>query len=272
VNDAVLKRLIEPEDLLPRLAERDILVVHVAAPAGYAACHVPGAVLVTPAELVAGTPPATGDLPTAERLAALFSRIGYTPDTEIVAYDDEGGGWAGRLLWTLDVIGHPRWAYLDGGIHAWRAAGAPVETTASARPATPVRIAPSERAIVRADEILRRLDDPELLIWDCRSAEEFRGQRSAAARAGHMPGAVHLDWLDLMDRERALRLRTDLPALLAAHGIDRNRDVVVHCQTHHRSGLAYLVGRLLDFPRIRAYPGSWAEWGNRTDTPVVTGT
>jgi 3-mercaptopyruvate sulfurtransferase SseA len=108
-------------------------------------------------------------------------------------------------------------------------------------------------------------------VWDCRSAEEFRGQKSGSARAGHIPGAVHLDWLDLMDRARALRLRTDLEALLAERGIDRGRDVVTHCQTHHRSGLSYLVARLLDFPRIRAYPGSWSEWGNRTDTPVATG-
>jgi thiosulfate/3-mercaptopyruvate sulfurtransferase len=55
------------------------------------------------------------------------------------------------------------------------------------------------------------------------------------------------------------------------HGIDGSRAVITHCQSHHRSGLSYLVARLLDFPNVRAYHGSWAEWGNREDTPIATG-
>ena len=86
--------------------------------------------------------------------------------------------------------------------------------------------------------------------------------------SGHIPGAVNLDWLALMDPERALRLRADLGELLASHGIVPDKDVIVHCQTHHRSALAYLALRLLRYPRVKAYPGSWAEWGNRDDTPI----
>jgi len=270
-----VQQLIQPEALAARLeTQRDdatLLLVHVAAPAAYSAGHIRGAVHVTPSELVAGTRPAPGRLPEREQLTTLFERIGYRPDLEIVAYDDEGGGWAGRFLWTLDVIGHANWRYLDGGVHAWIGAGLPLDTDPVDRTPSDVRLEISPVPSASVDEILERLGDPELLIWDCRSAAEFRGEKSGSSRAGHIPGAVNLDWLDLMDRDRGLRLRSDLAALLAAHGIDRQRDIVTHCQTHHRSGLSYLVGRLLGFPRIRAYPGSWSEWGNRQDTPVVTG-
>jgi thiosulfate/3-mercaptopyruvate sulfurtransferase len=267
----VSSRLLEPAALATRLGEKNLLVVHVAAAPAYAAGHVPGSVHVAPAELVSGRPPAPGDLPDPERLAALIGRLGCRDDLEIVAYDDEGGGWAGRFLWTLDVLGHTRWTYLDGGLHAWAGDGLPLDTTPHAPAPTDATVAIDDAPIARAEEILQRLDDPDLLVWDCRSAEEYEGRKSGSTRAGHIPGAVHLDWLDLMDPARGFRLRRDLPALLARHGIDRTRDVVTHCQTHHRSGLSYLVGRLLDFPRIRAYPGSWSEWGNRADTPVVTG-
>ena len=66
---------------------------------------------------------APGRLPDPAALEALFAAIGYGPDANIVAYDDEGGGWAGRFLWTLDCIGHRSWRYLNGGLQAWHAAG-----------------------------------------------------------------------------------------------------------------------------------------------------
>lgn len=246
------------------------LVVQVTTAEAYHAGHLPGAVHVEPSDLISGIPPASGRLPSREALTAVFRRIGYTHDREVVTLDDEGGGWAGRLAWTLDIIGNTDWRYLDGGLRAWQAAGLPLVRTATPVAASTVDIAIHHGPVAEADDILARLEDPDLVIWDCRSAAEFAGRRRAAARAGHIPGAINLDWLDLMDRDRDLRLLEDLRGLLAEHGVVPERDVITHCQTHHRSGLTYMVARLLGFPRIRAYHGSWSEWGNRTDTPVAT--
>src|SRR5262245_7293032 len=93
--------LIEPIARSRQPADPRLLVVCVTSAESYATGHVPGAVLVTPAELVSGIAPATGTLPSQARLTTLFDRIGYGADLDIVAYDDEGGGWAGRFLWTL---------------------------------------------------------------------------------------------------------------------------------------------------------------------------
>jgi len=265
-------RLLTPE-AFEALPPHQTLLVDVGSAQRYAQAHIPGAVLVTPDELVDGRPPATGRLPDQTRLNTLFSRLGLRPDLEIVAYDDEGGGWAGRLLWTLEVVGHRNWAYLDGGIHAWQASGRPLESKPNEASAGTVNVEIHPGPIAEAETIMQALEDgnEELLVWDARSAAEYRGERQAASRSGHIPGAVNLDWLELMDREHELRLRKDLAEYLTARGITPDKQIVTHCQTHHRSGLTWLAARLLGFPKLKAYHGSWSEWGNRSDTPIRTG-
>jgi thiosulfate/3-mercaptopyruvate sulfurtransferase len=262
------------ESLITHLgsASDHLRLIHVADRVAYEQYHLPGALLVEPGELVAGTPPASGRLPSLERLEALFARLGYLPDNEFIVYDDEGGGWAGRFAWTLDVIGHDRWTYLDGGIHAWAESGGELASGPCRYPeSTATRLTLQSGPIAEIEDVLAAMEDPGQIIWDVRSREEYLGLRSGSARAGHIPGARHLDWLRLKDPDRAFRLVEDLPGLLREHGIDPAETVITHCQTHHRSGLSYMVGRLLGFSSIRAYHGSWSEWGNRDDLPVEDG-
>ena len=260
---------ITAEALAARLSGDDLLILQVTSLAVFAQARIPGAAHVAPADLVRGHPPAPGELPSESALTALFRRVGLTSDRTVVTCDDEGGGWAGRLAWTLDVIGHHDWLYLDGGLHAWAAAGLPLDSGPPSPPApSGIDVAVNAGPIARIDAVREALGQPDVTIWDCRSAEEFAGTKRTAARNGHIPGATHLDWLDLIDRRRDMRLIEDLEGCLAEQGIKPARDVIVHCQTHHRSGLAYMAARLLGFSRIRAYPGSWSEWGNRNDTPI----
>ena len=140
--------------------------------------------LVEPRELVDGTPPASGRLPDLERLEALFGRLGYDPDMDIVVYDDEGGGWAGRMAWTLDIIGHERWSYLNGGIHSWHAAGLLLEAGNGHAPAARnVALTLNLAPVAEVADVLIAIDDPQQIIWDVRSSEEFNGLKSGSRRA-----------------------------------------------------------------------------------------
>ncbi|MGV6807484.1 MAG: sulfurtransferase [bacterium] len=263
-----VERLIEPARLAEILHDPNLLIVDLCSDALYSKSHVPGAVHVSPAELVSGQPPATGRLPDEARLEQLFTRLGLTPEKRVIAYDDEGGGWAGRFIWTLDVIGHDNWSYLNGGFVAWSKEGFPVTDEIPETESISRSIQIDVKPIAEVGDVLRVIGNPDSVIWDARSAAEYRGERVAARRAGHIPGAINLDWLELMDPSRNLRLQENLADLLASRGITGDKSVITHCQTHHRSGLTYLAARILDFPRIKAYHGSWSEWGNRDDTPI----
>ncbi|GAA4651827.1 thiosulfate sulfurtransferase [Kistimonas scapharcae] len=269
-SQPLLPPLVEPEDLQPLLGSEDLLIIDLCNPALYQKMHIPGAIHVQPGELVSGQPPATGKLPALNQLEALFGRIGYQPDQHIVVYDDEGGGWAGRFIWTLDLIGHTRWSYLNGGMRAWLEERFPLQATPALPTPTIVSLSIDESPRIHAEQIMTALDNDDTVIWDARSAAEYSGERTFSMRGGHIPGAINFEWTQAMDPARNFRLRTDLPEILTRLGISPDKQVITHCQSHHRSGLTYLVARLLRYPSIKAYDGSWSEWGNRTDTPIET--
>lgn len=265
--------LLEPEALLPLLGHPQLLIVDLCQESMYVSGHVPGAIYLPYRATVQGYPPAPGRLPSLEVLQDICAHIGLRPGCHVVAYDDEGGGWAGRFLWLLDMIGIHRHSCLNGGIHAWRMAEYPVSFDASHAPADPMPLTLQNGPDVDKEYIMARCHDADFIVWDARSPAEYTGARVAAARAGHIPGAVNYEWTRAMDPQRGLKLRdpAQIRAELAALGITPDKEIVTHCQTHHRSGFTYLLGKILGFPNIRAYSGSWAEWGNALDTPVVSG-
>ncbi|QCF26628.1 sulfurtransferase [Hydrocarboniclastica marina] len=266
-----LPLLIEPEMLEAHLHDPGLLLVDLCHPERYAVAHLPGAVHVQPQETQRGRPPAPGALPDRASLQALVDRIGLQPEHHVVVYDDEGGGWAGRFVWLLDAIGHRHYSLLNGGWIAWSDEGRPLTAEKPERKngnAYPLELSAQPTADLNA--VLSALDDPDVVIWDARSPAEYRGERQAAAKSGHIPGARNLEWTQTMDPARSFRLRdeAELRQQLAAAGIDLNKHIITHCQSHHRSGLTYAIAKHLGAARVQAYAGSWAEWGNHPNTPV----
>lgn len=269
MNSNSLPLIVEASTLEPLLPTAELLLIAVCQAKVFKQQHIPGSVLIEPSELVCGIKPATGKLPDVEQLSAVFSRAGLSHDTHVIAYDDEGGGWAGRLIWTLDVIGHRHCSYLNGGLIAWIKAGYSLTTGSSQGQPSAYQASIERTVIADMDEVLSQIENPRSVIWDARSIEEFNGSKITARRNGHIPGAINLDWLELVNPDDDWRLQP-LPTLankLEALGITSDKQIITHCLTHHRSGLAYLVGKALGL-NIKAYDGSWSEWGNHAETPI----
>jgi thiosulfate/3-mercaptopyruvate sulfurtransferase len=270
MNTNSLPLLVEPEQLEQQLGQENLRIVDLSKHETYAYGHVPHAVHLEYKEIVAARPPVMGLLPDTAGLEFIAGKIGLTPETRVVAYDDEGGGKATRLLWTLDAMGHRNLSLLNGGIHAWVNEGRPLEQKPNTPAATQYSITHNESVVANRGYIQQHLHDAGVVLLDARSPEEYTGQKKFSARGGHIPGAVNLDWVHFIDQRNNLRLKPEqtLNQLLTDQGITPDKTIVAYCQTNHRSALVYYALKALGYLNIKAYPGSWSEWGNLNDTPI----
>lgn len=265
-------RLIDPASLAEQLDAPSTQVIDLSPNELFREHHVPGAVHLPYSALVTSRPPVGGLLPDDTTLLPILRQAGIGPNSRVIAMDAEGGGAAGRLMWTLDMLGHNESALLDGGLRAWVNEGFPVEQGPGSTP-EPGTLARSPHAgdVVRdAESIMARLEDPACVCLDARSIDEYTGIAVRAARGGHIPGAIHYEWTRAMDPDNNLRLRPldEVRAELEALEITPGREIVTYCHTHHRSAFSYALLRILGYPRVAGYPGSWSDWGNRRDTPI----
>ena len=268
--------LIDAEQLVPHLGNDKLRIVDLSRASVYDQLHIPHALHLKPKFLVRQDEQATGLLPDVEGLQELIRYLNISPEHHVVVYDDEGGAWAGRLIWNLNCLGFENTSLLNGGIHAWLAAGLPttseVEQFESVSALVQVDQAKIQQYRIEYTELLEKVQSSQVQLWDCRTEDEYTGLRLAARRGGHIPNALHFEWSTALNRENHLRLhpleRTQ--QRLEQLGFNLNEPVVVYCQSHHRSGLAYILGRLLGW-NIQAYDGAWSEWGNRLDSPIITG-
>lgn len=270
MNKPQLPTLIESEDLESHLDNEHLLVVDLSKPATHAQYHIPGAVHLEGSQIVAIQKPVMGLLPGRAQLDKVLSGIGALPNTHIVAYDNEGGGWASRFLWTLDVIGHENHSLLNGGLHAWANEDHALTREPTRTTRTDYKTQTKGSAAVDAGYIQARLDDPRVRLLDARSAAEYNGEKRFSARAGRIPGARNLDWMNTMDQNNNLRMKSanTLKETLHALDIKPEHEVITYCQSHHRSSHSYVMLKSLGYTNIKGYPGSWSDWGNRDDTPV----
>ena len=242
----------------------------------YGEAHLPGAhYLHLDRDLSAPRSGTNGRHPLPQRslFAARIGALGIRPQTQVVAYDAQGGPYAARLWWLLRWLGHEAVAVLDGGLPAWIAAGGAVDAAAAARHATTAPY-PQRAALVSsidADALLARLGRVPLI--DARAPERFRGEvEPLDTQAGHIPGALNRCFRDNLRADGRFKpagaLRDEFTPLLG----EATPNAVVHqcgsgvtaCHNLLAMEHAGLAGSLL-------YPGSWSEWSSDPSRPVATG-
>lgn len=231
---------------------------------------IPGAVRLGYEQLIRKIGHAEGMLPDHKVLTLLISGLGIDADTRVVAYDEHSGIRATRLLWTLLTCSHHNVALLDGGIEAWKASRLPVQPTPVKSTPKPYSCTIDGSTAAEMDYIMDSLHNSDRCILDVRSREEYAGIDIQAERGGHIPSARHYEWKNVLDTHQQLRNPDELQSELLEAGVDPNLEIVPYCQSNRRSAHMFYILKWLGYPRVRAYQGSWSEWGNSSSTPIET--
>jgi thiosulfate/3-mercaptopyruvate sulfurtransferase len=200
----------------------------------------------------------------------LFNLRGVDQNTPVVVYDDQSGIRAARAFWFLEYFGHPRVQILNGGFGAWIGAGLPVTREASPPPKSTWTGSAQAETLATWRDVKDRLGRPGVVILDTRSDGEYLGTTVRARRGGAIPGAVHVEWTRNLGPDGAFKPADELRAMYESAGVTPDKEVVTYCQGGYRAAHGDLALRLLGYPRVRNYTGSWKEWGDREDLPIET--
>lgn len=260
--------------LAAHLDDPSVVVLHVGHDDSYADGHVPGARALSYMDVVARNAEGIGtELPSVEVLRAQFERLGVSDSTRVVVYAPEAP-MATRILFTLDYLGHRKFALLDGGLQQWKAEGRPVSRAVPVP--VPGHMTPHPRPdLVATASWITEHAGRGIALIDTRTDGEYvgAGERHGMPSAGHIAGARQLQWEQLF-RDDTIPLLEDRAALerLYAERVKEGDTVVTYCWVGYRASATWFVARYLGYP-VKLYDGSYQDWSKRNlavragDTP-----
>ncbi len=271
--------LVSADWLEERLDDANIRIIEVSViPGVFERGHIPGAVnFVWHTDFVDTV---QRDIVSQERFEQLAREAGINQDTTVILYGDNNNWFAAWGAWIFSLYGFDDVRLLDGGRVKWEADGRALSTRAATYTEGDFSIDTDNVNLnlrIFKDGVLDIvLEETEGVLVDIRGAAEYNGEifapegvQELAVRAGHIPGAVNVNWTENVNSDGTFKSVEELQALYAAQGIDGSTPIVTYCRIGERAALTWFVLHKILGYEVALYDGSWTEWGNSVGVPVV---
>ena len=253
---------VEFEDLQKLLGNKKVHILDVRSREDYDNGHIPGAVRVDLAAWHGQALKEDGDgLKDVEAWTGLVRDLGLNDLEGVVVYSDSPTS-ATRIWWILKYLGAEQAGILDGGWKHWKEKDGKTST----EPAKPgkgnftVEFEISRLAVM--DELKKNIAAKTVQVIDARSDNEYQN--------GYIPGAIHLEWKELLTEDERFKPDGELQKIFEARGIDESKPSVSYCQTGGRASLNAYALELAGYKNARNYYSSWAQWGDDKSAPRET--
>lgn len=189
---------------------------------------------------------------------------GLTPTHEVVVYDN-GTVFATRLWWLLEYLGHANNRVLNGGLAAWEDREGTVMTDPAPIEASTYDGQPNPDVLAQLVDVQAMLDNPEVVIVDVRSSQEYE--------SGHIPGAINIPWQLNVEEQppRYWKPQAELLQLYERGGVVPEKTIIPYCTTGVFSSITFFTLRLIGYDDVRLFTGSWAEWSSHPELPIERG-
>jgi 3-mercaptopyruvate sulfurtransferase SseA/sterol desaturase/sphingolipid hydroxylase (fatty acid hydroxylase superfamily) len=239
--------------------------------------HIDGAIHITRKEISESDGNFHGEIAPLTQIRDFLQAYGITNDDRIVVYDHKGGCDAARFWLVLKCYGFENVQVFNGGLDNWVDRQSVFKSSRQIDSASELELKDeSSNILANREDVLKAIDNDDYVLVDTRTYEEYTGEmvKDNAAKGGHITGAVHLDWGNLVDFEngRTLKSIKDLTYELEQKGIQPDKSVIVYCHTGTRSSHTYmLLTEVLQYPNVKNYDGSWVEWSADESLPFEVG-
>jgi thiosulfate/3-mercaptopyruvate sulfurtransferase len=257
--------VISARELHSMLGNRKVLIVDARPFASYSESHIPGAVNIELMQFHWIDTSRQGIAQFNKQMKILLSNIGVRSDSFIVFYDDVSGASAARGVWLLLYFSHENVAMLDGGLNAWKAESFMTETKTNPFVHSNFRGKANREVLADFMRLSSKKKKSGTVIIDARSEGEYDGSSLRAAKAGHIPGAINIDWNENLQQD-LFKSTAELKKLYRKVPIDA--EVITYCQGGYRAANTFVVMKMLGYDKVRMYLGSWGEWGNKAELPA----